>query len=374
MTTAEDSVRVMIAGGGTGGHLFPGLAVAEEVMARDTEHVVGFVGTARGIEARLVPEAGYDLSLLDVIRLKGGGLLGWIRGLLRLPKALLQSLRILRSFAPDVVVGVGGYASGPLVLMAALTGRRTMVLEQNAVAGFTNRILGRFADRVVLTFEQAGSAFPSRKVRALGNPIRRTIREAICGATPLADEQAGEAMRVLVFGGSQGARALNQTLPKVFAAVERPLEILHQTGSADHDAVSQSYAELELKAEVTEFITDMAGAYAWCDLAICRAGATSVCELAVAGVPSLLVPFPFAADDHQTANATALVEAGAALMVPQHSMEVQSLALRLRELEADRGRLQRMAEAARGLGRPEAAQAVVDEIEALVDGGTGERA
>jgi len=361
-------LRVLIAGGGTGGHVFPALAVAEELLGRDRPCAVRFVGTARGLEARLVPEHGHELDLIDVIRLKGGGLSGWIRGLLHVPRALLQSWRLLRAFSPDVVVGVGGYASGPLVLAAALTRRPTLILEQNAVAGFTNRILGRFVDLVVPTFEAASRFFPERKVRAHGNPVRRAIREALqdVAEARATDVGPGERpLRLFVFGGSQGARTLNRVLPDVVARLEVPVEVLHQTGEAEHAEVVERYGGHGVEADVRPFVTDMAEAYGWCDLAVCRAGATSVCELAVAGVPAVLIPFPFAADDHQAANASALVDGGAALMVREEALDAPGLAAELTALARDPERLATMGEAARAAARPDAAARVVDEIEAL---------
>ena len=369
MTASARPLRLLIAGGGTGGHVFPALAVAEELAARSPAHAVRFVGTARGLEARLVPKHGWDLDLIDVIRLKGGGLAGWARGLLRLPRALLQSRAVLRRFDPDVVLGVGGYASGPVVLWAALTGRPTLVLEQNAVAGFTNRLLGRVVDLVVPSFPAATRFFPARKVRVHGNPVRRSIREALAGvADARRAEAAGGAdrpLRLLVFGGSQGARTLNRVLPEVVAGLDVPAEVLHQTGEADRESVAAAYAGHDLDADVRAFIDDMAEAYRWCDLAVCRAGATSVFELAAAGVPSVLVPFPYAADDHQAANAAALVDAGAARMVREVDLDADRLAAELSALARDRGALAGMAEAALRAARPDAAERVVDEVCAL---------
>ena len=366
-------LRLLIAGGGTGGHVFPALAVAEEVVRRDEAAQVRFVGTARGLEARLVPEHGWDLDLIDVIRLKGGGLAGWVHGLLRLPRALLQSRGVVKAFDPDVVMGVGGYASGPVVLWAALTGRPTLVLEQNAVAGFTNRILGRFVDRVVPSFDAAARFFPERKVRLHGNPVRRSIREAleeVAAARKVGADDDGDArpLRLFVFGGSQGARTLNRVLPEVAARLEAPFEVLHQTGEADRESVAAAYSEHGREADVRAFVDDMAEAYRWCDLAVCRAGATSVCELAVAGVPSVLIPFPYAADDHQAANAAALVEAGAARMVRESELDAERLAADLDALARDRGGLAAMAAAALDVARPEAAERIVDEVHALARG------
>lgn len=361
-------MRILIAGGGTGGHLYPGLAVAEEALGRGDEHVVGFVGTARGIEARVLPGLGHDLQLIDVIRLKGAGILGVIKGLLRLPKALFQSLGVLRRFKPDVVVGVGGYASGPVVLLAALTGRPTLVMEQNAVPGLTNRILARFVDRVVLTFDRSRGRLPEGKLMVLGNPVRRSIRDslgAVAAARLDAANDGARPLHLLVFGGSRGARALNQALPAAVAAMDAPVVVRHQTGVEDEDSVRADYASRGLQAEVTPFIDDMAAAYAWCDIAVCRSGASTVCELAVAGVPSLLVPFPAAADDHQAANAEALVEVGAARVIPQSALDPASLGAELSALARDRKALSAMGEAAKRVGRPDAAERVVDTLESL---------
>ena len=360
-------MRILIAGGGTGGHLYPALAVAEEALARDSGHVVGFVGTARGIEARVIPKLGHALELIDVIRLKGAGLSGVARGLLRLPKALWQSLGVLRRFRPDVVVGVGGYASGPVVLLAALTRRPTLVMEQNAIPGLTNRILARFVDRVVLTFERSAAGLPTAKIRVLGNPVRRSIREGLIQAAAARDavEASAGPLRLLVFGGSRGARALNEALPEAVARMDAPVEVWHQTGVDDEGSVREDYAGRGVEARVTPFIEDMAAAYAWCDLALCRSGASTVCELAVAGVPSILVPFPHAADDHQAANADALVAVGGARVIRQSEMAPGPLADDLSKLARDRPALRAMGEAARRVAKPAAAAAVVDQLESL---------
>jgi UDP-N-acetylglucosamine--N-acetylmuramyl-(pentapeptide) pyrophosphoryl-undecaprenol N-acetylglucosamine transferase len=336
------ALRVMIAGGGTGGHLFPGIALAEQVCSAGGE--VRFVGTARGIEARVVPELGYGLDLIEVSGIKGRGLKGLISGLLRLPRAWLSSRRLIRSFNPDVVVGVGGYASGPLVATAWLMRRPTAILEQNSVPGITNRILGKLVRRVFTTFPDPAGHFPARKLVRTGNPIRAALLERLERV-----EQASSASerppRLFVFGGSQGAQALNSAMIESAAALGEALpglEIWHQTGAKELERVQAGYAAAGLsstRAKVVTFIEDMSEPYAWCDLVLCRAGATSLSELAAVGCPALLVPFPHATDDHQTHNASSLVEVGAARMVPERELDGPRLIAELTGLLGQPGQL-----------------------------------
>jgi len=383
-------LRVLIAGGGTGGHLFPGVALAEEVRARGGE--VLFVGTARGIEARVLPEQGWALQTIDATGIKGRGLRGLLAGLLRLPRAWWQSLRIVRQFRPDVVVGVGGYASGPVVATAAMLRRPTAILEQNSIPGITNRILARVVRRVFCTFPDRGGYFPARKVALTGNPIRRPILAALQAAG--AEDAVGadgasvtkRAPRLFVFGGSQGARAINDMMlaatPALLARVPA-LEIWHQTGRGDQDRVRDAYAALGLEAprvRVADFLSDMATPYAWCDLVLCRAGATSLAELAAAGRPAVLVPFPHATDNHQEHNARALVESGAALLLREGEWSAEALCAALAGLlgeqngerhepdgESRLARLAGMRAAMLGAARPEAARTIYDQLAALCE-------
>lgn len=355
-------MRLLVAGGGTGGHLFPGLALGEEVKTRHPRNDVLFVGSARGIEAREVPKAGYPLELIDVGPLKRIGILGFLRGLFRLPRAFLQSIRILRKFDPDVVVGVGGFSSGPLVLAAWMMRIPTAVQEQNALPGFTNRILGILVDAVFIAFPEAQAKFPARKTHLLGNPIRRAFLDNYLHTKAPTDR-----LSIFVTGGSQGAHALNQRVAEameILAPQIGPrLSLLHQTGVKDQGEIAARYEKLKasgLTAEAVAFIDDMARAYAGADLLVCRAGATTIAELTVCKKPALLVPFPFAADDHQTVNARSMVAAGAALLLPERELTAQRLADELRALEADRGRLQKMSRASGFLGRPEAAREIAD--------------
>lgn len=349
---------MLIAGGGTGGHLFPGVALAEELTLRNQGHRVLFVGTARGIETREVPHAGFDLELIDVAGLKGRGLLGWLRGMLRIPRAMWQSRRILRRFRPDVVVGVGGYASGPMLLTAWLMRLPSAVLEQNALPGFTNRVLGHVVRRVFVAFPQAEAYFNRKKVQLLGNPVRRSLIDNF-----LRSSEPRTGLGLLVFGGSQGARVLNQTVPAAVRTLKERfdrLEVVHQTGEAECDRVDQAYRELGIEAQVVPFIRDMAGAYRKADVVVCRAGATSVAELSLCRKPAVLIPFPHAADNHQEVNARSLVDAGAAVMIRQPELTPDRLATELGAILGSRERRALMEEAAGRVSRPESARDICE--------------
>lgn len=363
-------LRVMIAGGGTGGHLFPGIALAEQVVAAGGE--VRFVGTDRGIEAKAVPEYGYSLDKIEVSGIKGRGIKGLIAGLLRLPKAWLQSRRIIKRFDPDVVVGVGGYASGPIVATAWLLRRPTAILEQNSVPGVTNRILGKLVRRVFATFPDAHGHFPARKVVLAGNPIRAALVERLEQArSEAASEATSRPVRLFVFGGSQGARAINQAMTGAAAALAEALpgvEIWHQTGAGELDATRAGYAEAGLsepQVRVVPFIKDMSEPYAWCDLVICRAGATSLAELAAVGCPALLIPFPHAADDHQTHNAKSLVDVGAAVMVAEPQLDRDRLVAEVTGLLGDSERLASMRANMLAAAKPQAAASIYAALEQL---------
>ncbi len=351
-------MSVLIAGGGTGGHLFPGIALAQELRRRDPALPILFVGTARGIETRAVPKAGFELALLPVSGLRRTGALGLLLGLLRLPLALLRALGLIRRFRPRVAVSVGGYAAGPAVLAARLCGVPCVVMEQNAVPGFTNKLLGKLAKHIVVGLPAKG--FDQKKLRILGNPVRADllrVREApYTPARPL---------RLLVFGGSLGARAINEAMMAAandFRNFDPPIRIVHQTGEADHPRVRAAYEGAKLEATVLPFIDDMAKAYEDADLVLCRAGATTVAELTVCGRPAVLIPFPFAVDDHQTANAKALADVGAAMHLPQRELSVQRLLEVVGGLARDPSRLATMAAAAKSQGRPEAARAIADVV------------
>ena len=357
-------MKVLIAAGGTGGHIYPGIAVAQEIMRRDATSKVRFVGTARGLETRLVPQAGFELSLIDSAGLKSVGRIAQMRGLVLLPKSFLSALSLIRAFGPEVVVGAGGYVSGPVVLMAALTNRRTLVMESNALPGLTNRVLARFVDRAAVSFEQALPFFRGKGV-VTGNPVRREFFEI-----PRKQRDRGK-FSLLIFGGSQGARAINEgmiaALPAL-ASLKSTLRIMHQTGSADFEKVKKAYIDAgwNEQVEVRSYIDNMMADFAAADLVICRAGATTTAELIAAGKASIMIPFPFAADDHQRKNAEALVTAGASRMILQKDLSGERLAKEIGVL-MNSEELDRMEEAARKLAHGDAAHGVVDLLEQLVN-------
>lgn len=355
-------LRLLIAGGGTGGHLYPGIAVAEEVTAVPGGLAV-FVGTARGLETKLVPQAGFPLELVKVSGLKRMGLRGLVNGLARLPRALLESRRILRRHRPDVVLGVGGYASGPLVLMAALSGYPTAVQEQNSFPGFTNRLLGHFARRVFVAFDEAGGFFARRKVRLTGNPVRRRFLDRALTAT-------GSGKNILVLGGSQGSHAVNELatgLVRVLDARGRLPLVVHQTGADEYDRMQLHYAALgyEGRVDVRAFIDDMPGVLADAALVVARAGALTLAELAIMKRPAILIPLPTAADDHQTRNAMAFERAGAAVILHQSDASATRLGDLVDQILGDPARYESMAAAMGALARAEATRAVVAELESI---------
>ena len=353
---------IIIAGGGTGGHLFPGVALAEELRARG--HEVMFVGTARGIEARVLPTEGWPLSLIEVRALKGGSLVSKLRGAFSIPGALLQSGAIIKKCRPALVVGVGGYASGPMVMRAAMGGIPTAILEQNSVPGITNRTLGKVVRIVCGAFPGAARFFPPKKYRLLGNPVRMKVRAAMAGADTITSHRG-----LLIVGGSQGAHAVNELVAGALELLHhrgRTLPVVHQTGSADLEAFTARYRAAGLTVDVRAFIDDMATAYRNARLVIARAGASTIAELTAIGVPSLLVPFPHAADDHQTANARDLVDAGAARLFVQAETTAEQLADILSTLFDDDAALGAMAAAAQSMGRPDAHRDIADALLQLV--------
>jgi UDP-N-acetylglucosamine--N-acetylmuramyl-(pentapeptide) pyrophosphoryl-undecaprenol N-acetylglucosamine transferase len=357
-------IRIVIAGGGTGGHLFPGIAVARELLRRHPDAVITFAGTARGIESRVIPREGFQLDLLRSAGLKATSIAGRIRGLLLLPVSAWDAWSILSRRSPDLVIGVGGYSSGPVVLFAALRGIPTLLLEQNAVPGLTNRLLARAVSAAAVTFESTAGYFGRRAIVA-GNPVRPEFLSEHHG--PAARTAAPP--RVLIFGGSQGAHAINVAMVEAAAQLAlHPggLAITHQTGERDLELVRDGYRRAGLEARVEPFLFAMAREINAADLVVCRAGATTIAELTAAARPSLLVPLPTAADDHQRKNAEVLAAAGAAEILEQKDLGGAVLAARVAALVADSRRLADMSAAARRLARPDAARVIADKALELV--------
>lgn len=359
-------MRVLIAGGGTGGHLFPGIALAEEVTTRHPKNEVLFVGTRRGLEARVVPESGYQLEVIAARGLKGMGPVKLLLGLLALPISFLESWRILKKYRPDVVVGVGGYASGSVVLAAWLQGVPTAVQEQNALPGVTNRLLGHLVKVVFVAFAESRKFFPPKKVQLIGNPIRRMLLDNY-----LRSRSAHDRFTVLVFGGSQGARGINDRVVEALdelGELKNELHFIHQTGTRDLERVRGEYARRGFSAEVEAFIVDMSSAYSRAEIVICRAGAATLAELTVCKKASLLIPFPAAADNHQEKNAQAMVAGGAALMFRESELTGKRLADEIRSLKGNPEALRRMEHQAALLGRPEASKELADVcVQMMVD-------
>jgi UDP-N-acetylglucosamine--N-acetylmuramyl-(pentapeptide) pyrophosphoryl-undecaprenol N-acetylglucosamine transferase len=345
---------ILIMAGGTGGHVFPALAVALALRARSREVV--WLGTRRGLEARVVPAAGFPIEWVTVSGLRGKGLVSWLTAPLRLLVALAQSLSIIRRRRPAAVLGMGGFVTGPGGVAAWLTRRPLVIHEQNAIAGMSNRLLARFAGEVLEGFPES---FPAGlRARCIGNPVRPDMFAQPPPEVRFAS-RSGRA-RLLVLGGSLGAQALNEIVPAALARIPESMrpDVRHQTGERTLATAQEAYARAGVEATIAPFIEDMAGAYAWADLVLCRAGAITIAELAAVGVGAILVPFPHAVDDHQTHNAAWLVRAGAAELMQQQAIDAPTLAERLQALLPDRAALLAMAERARGVAKPEATVAL----------------
>jgi UDP-N-acetylglucosamine--N-acetylmuramyl-(pentapeptide) pyrophosphoryl-undecaprenol N-acetylglucosamine transferase len=364
-------VRVLIAGGGTGGHLYPGIALARELLARHAEATVTFVGTAAGLESRVVPREGFALDLIRVAGLKGKSLPARLSGLALLPLAAVDAWRVISRRRPDVVVGVGGYASGPVLLVAALRGRPTMLLEQNAMPGLTNRLLAHVVQAAAVTFADAERFFPGRAFVA-GNPVRpeffRNREEAHDDQDGSRQAQPRNAARVLIFGGSQGAHAINVALVEAAARLAGsgvPMAVTHQTGERDVGLVRAAYAAAGVAARVEAFLFEMDREMRQADVVIARAGATTIAELSAVGRAAILVPLPTATDDHQRRNAEAFARAGAAIVIEQRDLTGERIARELLALAGDEPRRRAMGEAARALARPDAAARIANRVEEL---------
>ncbi len=355
-------MRVLIAGGGTGGHVFPAVALAEAFRVKEPGSAILFVGTDNPLETSLVARRGFDHVSIAAGGLKGLGVCRQIQSLLKIPLAIAQTVDIIRRFAPDIVVGVGGYASGPVALAARLLGKKVVIHEQNLVPGFTNRLLGRFAHRIFITFPPKISVFNASKTVVTGNPVRGEFVSARAG-----QERKGKFV-VLVMGGSQGAHAINRAVAQALEHLREPARIsfIHQTGPRDASWVFAAYERQGITASVQPFFDDMAGVYAPAQLVICRAGATTIAELTALGKPAIFVPFPFAAGNHQEQNARYIADSGGGEVVLEKDLRGELLAKRIDYYASHPSALQTMSVRASGLGRPKAAGVIVDECRRLV--------
>ncbi|HXC44601.1 MAG TPA: undecaprenyldiphospho-muramoylpentapeptide beta-N-acetylglucosaminyltransferase [Candidatus Dormibacteraeota bacterium] len=345
-------MRAILAGGGTGGHVIPALAIANELKKSYAAEVL-FIGTARGIENRLVPAAGYPLQLVRVGALKNVSFMTRVKTAFDLPRAVWDAGRMLNEFAPDVVIGVGGYASGPAMLAAVVKHVPTLAFEPNVVPGFANRVVARFVSGAAVHFEETAKYF--RHAEVTGVPVR----QAFFDIAVLDNKERGGTPTLLVFGGSQGAHAINDAMIRCLPELRRQapgIHIIHQTGERDYNDALAAYRNLGESAEVSKFIEDMPAAFARADLVVCRSGASTVAEITAAGKPAIFVPFPRAADDHQRVNAEALAREGAAVVVEESKLQGVWLAETIAALLNDPPRLQAMSEAARSLAHPNAAR------------------
>jgi len=363
------AMRVLIAAAGTGGHIYPGIAVAKEIMRRQPDSKVRFVGTARGLEKKLVPQAGFDLSIIESAGLKSVGAGARMRGVLILPRSFRAARRVIKEFGPQVVVGAGGYVSGPVLLTAVLMRLPTLVMESNALPGWTNRVLARFVYKAAVSFQESLPYFRGKGV-VTGNPVRREFFEIP------SHERDSRVLSLLVFGGSQGAHAINQAmidaLPEL-DSIREGLRIIHQTGEKDFEITAAAYAGAGWgeQVDVRRYIDDIVQSFAVVDLVVCRAGATTTAELIAAGKAALMIPFPFAADDHQRKNAEALVRVGAARMVLEQELTGKKLAQEIVTLATDPELIAQMEQASRKLAHGDAAKAAVDLIEQMIGGEGG---
>lgn len=353
------SMKIIIAGGGTGGHLFPGVAIAEEFIGRNPGNTVLFIGTEKGLERKILGDMGFQLRTINIAGVRGKGPVKTFTGLTKIPLSMVQSYSIIRDFCPDLIIGVGGYASGPVVVTGHYMGKRTVIAEQNAVPGLTNRILRKFVDKVFVTFVETEKWFAKKNVVVTGNPVRAGFigKEAKLRKT-------GDKFTLLIFGGSQGASAINNTVVDALTYLEKirdEIKIIHQTGRKDVDKLTKAYTDHRIDADVFPFIYDMASAYDSADLLICRAGATTIAEITAKGKAVFLIPFPFAAGDHQRLNAQVLVNAGAAEMMLEKDLDGKKLAHVIGQLFHNRERIKQMEEKSRTLGNVKAAANIVDE-------------
>ncbi len=365
----RESLRIAIAGGGTGGHLFPGIAIAHEFMRRDRRNDIIFISTGNPLEKRILSKLNYTLECITVEGIKGRGWWNQFRSTCKLPKGIFDAFRILRRFKPHLIVGLGSYSAGPVVLTARLLRLKVVLCEQNLLPGITNRLLSRLADMVFISFEESKSHFASNNVCFTGNPVRQDILNDSRSPGPEDGlEYAQKPFTVLIIGGSQGAHRINETVTEALNLLHRKedLYFIHQTGTTDEDMVRDAYSQLGVPSMVQAFFDNMSEHYQAADLIICRAGATTVAEITVLGKASLFIPFPYAADDHQALNAGSLTKSGAAEMILEKDLTAEVLAEKIDYFVKHPEALAEMAQKARSFGNPNAAADIVDHCYRLV--------
>jgi UDP-N-acetylglucosamine--N-acetylmuramyl-(pentapeptide) pyrophosphoryl-undecaprenol N-acetylglucosamine transferase len=364
---------VLITGGGTGGHLFPGIAIAESLIEKDNNTRILFVSTGNAFEKAILSKKGFSLETIDVEGIKGRGVMAKLKSLFKIPKAFMASIAILKEFQPGIVIGMGGYSSGPVALAAWVMGIRIVLHEQNIRPGITNRLLSRIADRIYVSFHGTKMILNPEKLRIFGNPVRKEILES-AGSLGEYENQLNQTsekkMTIVVLGGSQGAHSINMAVIEAlpYLAPGRNYHFIHQTGVADEATVAEAYKRWTVPGVVQPFFHDMAALYSQADLLICRAGATTVAEVTSIGKSVIFIPYPFAADNHQVLNAKALVDEGAAEMIKEDVLSGKKLAERINALEDDPVHMNEMKRNSKKLGHPDAAEEIIKDIYNLIKG------
>jgi UDP-N-acetylglucosamine--N-acetylmuramyl-(pentapeptide) pyrophosphoryl-undecaprenol N-acetylglucosamine transferase len=361
------ALRIVIAGGGTGGHLFPGLAIAQEFMARNERNTVLFVSTGNPLERSVLGQTNFKLEPITAEGIKGRGLWNQAKSALKIPRGILESVRILKEYQPDLTVGLGSYSAGPVVVSAWLMRTKIVLHEQNILPGVTNRILARFADRIYISFDDTKKCFDQQKIRLTGNPVRRELLNHHQGNS---NDVAADSKSfcVLIIGGSQGAHRINMTVIEALRHLTQKerLYFIHQTGAADEQTVKAAYQDVGIAARVQAFFRHMAPLYKQADLIICRAGATTVAEVTAVGKAVIFIPFPYAADNHQALNADTLAREGAAEMILEKDLSARSLGQKIEYYASHPEALEAMATRAAQLGHPAAAKQIVDDCYQLI--------
>ncbi|NWF76515.1 MAG: undecaprenyldiphospho-muramoylpentapeptide beta-N-acetylglucosaminyltransferase [Nitrospirae bacterium] len=362
-------MKVIIAGGGTGGHLFPGLALAEEFKRRDPSTEVIFVGTEHGLEARVIPREGYTLKFLRAEGLVGVSIIKKVKAIIKIFFSIIDSYRIIKTVRPDIIIGVGGYASGVILFVASIKSIPTMIIEQNAIPGMTNKILGKFVNTVCISYQESISFFPGVRTFLTGNPVRLQVFKGNIEAAYKLFSLERELFTIFIFGGSAGARSINRAMVDALNYLydlKDKIQFLHQTGQRDYENIRDAYRKVGFKGTIAPFIYQMGEAYAVADIVISRAGATTLAELTALGKPAILIPYPYAAGNHQEINAKKLVDMGAAKMILDREMKGEILAKMIRNLYENEKLRVEMQNNSKSVGRPEASEKIVDIAMSLI--------